>query len=203
MQPVNFSERDKYNDFPLLVQTIMERLNFEKWGFTIQIFPSGTLSAYSSAIHFQSKSCKIRIWTFRDRPYEEPEIYFRYGRLHAPDGNQMMTWNGEECYCWHDHLFLYIVLGYLDGLSPKEVAKKGFPHYPEVISKFNQEARGGLSQHERFVRYHNMIWSHYGQRLFDIFDIRLPNLWKQYVDFYREFRSQVTRFESSYNPNIC
>ena len=202
MKSINFNKTDEYNDFPSLVQAIMDHLDFKKWGFEIQIFPSGS-SFSTSTIIFQSESCKIKLWTFRDRPYESPEIYFAYARLHAPNDKHVTIWNGRECYCWHSHLFLYIVLGFLDGLSPQEIAKKEFPYYPEVISKFNKEALGGWSQHERHARYHNTIWNHYGQRLFALFDIRMPKLWNQYVSFYEEFRSQITRFESSYHPHIC
>lgn len=203
MQSIDFNESDKYNDFPLLVQAITDHLDFKKWGFDMRVFPSRTLGDFSSAIIFQSESCKVRYWTFRDRPYEQPEIYFTYGRLHAPNEKHIMIWNGRECHCWHNHLFLYIVLGFLDGLSPQEVAKKEFPYYPELISKFNKEALGGWSQHERHARFQNTIWNHYGKQLFDIFDTRMPDLWNKFIDFYQEFRSEVTRFEFCYKANIC
>jgi hypothetical protein len=205
IQTPNYNERDKYNEFPSLVQAITDNLDFRKWDFEIKIFPAGTLGdfSFSSAIIFQSEFCKLRFWTFRDRPYEDPEIYFTYGRLHAPDEKHTMTWNGREYHCWHDHLFLYIMLGYLDGLSPEEIAKSEFPYFPTLILNFNKEGLGTWGQQERYARFHNTIWNHYGQRLFDLFDIRKPNLWDQYMDFYQEFRLHVASFEYIYKSDVC
>jgi len=31
------------------------------------------------------------------------------------------------------------------------------------------------------------IWEHYGKRLFELFDLRQPNLWEQYRGFLKEF----------------
>jgi hypothetical protein len=95
------------------------------------------------------------------------------------------------------------VLNYLDGLSPQEIASKEFPFFPDILTRFEKEAPDSWSRHEWEARRHNVIWNHYGQRLFDLFDLRLPELWDQYVDFYQDFRSQMTRFEYCYDPNIC
>jgi hypothetical protein len=203
MQSVYFNKSDEYNQFPSFVQAVMDHMDFKKWGFEIQIFPSGTLNGFSSAIIFQSESCKIRFWTFRDRPYDPLEIYFTYGKLYAPNEKHVMTWNGRQCHCWHGHLFIYVVLNYLDGLSPQEVAAKEFPYFPDVLARFEKEALDSWSRHEWEARRHNVIWNHYGQRLFDLFDLRMPELWEHYVDFYQEFCSLMTRFEYCYDPNIC
>ena len=202
MQSLDFNEQDKYHDFPLLVQAIKEYLDFKKWGFKMQIFHAGALGGFSSAVIFQSDLCKIKIWTFRDRSYEAPEIYYAYGRIHAPNDKNRMTWNGKECECWHSHLTLYLILNFLDGLSPQEVAEKKSPHFPEVILNFRKDSLG-MSQHERDVKYHNTIWNHYGQHLFSLFDIRSPGLWNQFVDFYQEFRSRITEHEYWYKADIC
>jgi hypothetical protein len=205
MQSIDFNERDKYNDFPSLVKAITDYLEFSKWGFDIQIFRSGTrdTDGTASAILFQSQSCKFEIVTFRDRPSDQPEIYFFYGRLHAPDGKTVMTWDGKECRCWHNHLFLYVVLGFLDGLSPQELVRKEFAYEPEIVSKFEREAPAEWSKHEYFAREHNTIWNHYGERLFDVFDIRKPDLWKQFTDYYQSFRAEITKLKSLYKPDVC
>jgi hypothetical protein len=35
---------------------------------------------------------------------------------------------------------------------------------------------------------HNEIWEQYGQKLFDIFDLRNPELWEDYVQFHNEIK---------------
>jgi hypothetical protein len=205
MQSTDFNERDKYNNFPLLVNVITNHLEFAKWGFETQIFRSGTRESdgTASTILFQSQSCKFEIVTFRDRPSDQPEIYFFYGRLHAPDTETVMLWNGKECHCWHNHLFLYVVLGFLDGLSPKELTTKEFAYQPDVMTNFERDASADWSKHEYFAREHNTIWNHYGQRLFDVFDVRKPALWNQFTDYYQSFRSEAKGFEMCYEPDVC
>ena len=38
------------------------------------------------------------------------------------------------------------------------------------------------------LRLHNKIWEHYGQKLFDIFYLRKPELWEKYVQFHNEIK---------------
>ncbi len=199
---VNITEQDKYNDFPALIEAVMSHLEFQKWGF--EVVHSGKLFDSASAIIFQSEFCKLRVWTFRDRPYEQSEIYYSYGRLHAPNEKHTIKldkWGGKEYHCWHDHLNLYLVLGFLDGLSAQKLARGKFPYFPDVLLKYNEEA-ARLGHHERFARKQNTIWNHYGQRLFGFYDIRTPDLWNQYIDFVKEFRSLVKENESFYEVDI-
>jgi hypothetical protein len=185
---LTFTEQDKYNDFPALIDAVMGHLDYGKWGF--EIIHAGALFDFSSAIVFQSEFCKVRVWTFRDRPYEQSEIYYSYGRLHAPNEKhtiRLEKWGGREYHCWHDHLNLYLVLCFLDEVSPQELVRKPFPYLPDILSKFEKEA-SGWSHHERFARQQNVIWNHYGQRLFELYDYRKPNVWNKYVGFVKELR---------------
>jgi len=42
-------------------------------------------------------------------------------------------------------------------------------------------------QPEWLTRIHSSIWEHYGERLFELFDIRHPELWEKYIDFLKEY----------------
>lgn len=35
---------------------------------------------------------------------------------------------------------------------------------------------------------HASFWEHYGQRLFELFDLRRPDLWDEYTRFVVEYR---------------
>jgi hypothetical protein len=196
---LNFTEQDKYNDFPALVDAVTSHLDYKKWGF--EIIHSGKLFDFSSAIIFQSEFCKVRVWTFRDRPYEQSEIYYSYGRLHAPNEKNTIKfdkWGGREYHCWHNHLNLYLVLCFLDEVSPQELVGKKFPYFPDILLKFEKEA-SGWPHHERFARQQNVIWNHYGQRLFELYDYRTPNLWNQYIGFVKELRLMTEKKTPPYD----
>jgi hypothetical protein len=109
----------------------------------------------------------------------------RYGRLHAPSEKAVMLWSGEECHCWHR---VELALHFLDVRTPAEAAKLNFSHPitdPFYESEFRQKFH--RRQPEWMVLMHATIWKHYGKRLFEIFDLRRPDLWNQYRQFLKEF----------------
>lgn len=176
---LNITEQDEYNGFPALIRAVKNHLDFERWGF--RIVHSGKLLNHSCIV-LQSEFCKVRISTFRDRPYEEPEIHFSYGRLHAPNEDHFMTWEGEKHYCWHS---VRQVLNFLDGLTPREAFKN--PSAPIFMSDFytKNKFRGWLRE-EMAVKRQIAVWENYGQSLFNLFDLRHPDLWEKYSIFYKE-----------------
>ncbi len=48
-------------------------------------------------------------------------ISIYYGRLHAPNEETTMIWNGEECHCWHR---FELALHFLDGRTPEYASKR-------------------------------------------------------------------------------
>ena len=36
------------------------------------------------------------------------------------------------------------------------------------------------------MKMHMEVWEHYGKKLFELFDLRQPNLWEQYRGFLKE-----------------
>lgn len=196
---LSISQQDEYNGFPSLIRAIRQHLDYQRWGF--KIIHSGKL-LNSSGIILQSEFCKVKIWTLRDRPYEEPEVYFSYGRLHAPNEDDLTIWNGEKCHCWHD---VKGVLNFLDGLTPQEVAKN--PRTPSFLYDFYDKNKfRGWSRTEMEVRRQAAVWEQYGQRLFRLFDLHHPEVWQKYSVFYKELYDIRTTYpDHSITPvyKIC
>src|SRR5210317_121476 len=60
---------------------------------------------------------------------------------------------------------------------------------PIVLSAPGKEnlVRNVVMQLMRYVISLWIIWEHYGQSLFDLFDLRQPELWKEYRVFLKEY----------------
>jgi hypothetical protein len=113
-------------------------------------------------------------------------ISMYYGRSHAPNDKIRMTWNGEECHCWHRE---ELALHFLDGYTPEETAKSIYTHRViehYKVSALGQSLSGKRRQPEWLVRMHAAIWEEYAPRLFEVFDLRRPELWEQYRRFLKE-----------------
>ena len=133
---------------------------------------------------YDSEWCRIRFYWEGWDPGRGNSINLRYGRLHAVNEGSKMLWNGEKCHCWHrvEH-----ALHFLDGRTAAEAVELGFSHalttpfYQEdVLEKYSRQ------QPEWLAQMHVTIWQHYGQRLFDLFDLRQPDLWQGYRQFLKE-----------------
>jgi hypothetical protein len=175
----------EYNDFPALIQAVTHHLDFTRWGF--KIVYEGVLLESPHAVPgiiLQSEYCKVRIRTFRDRTYEEPEVYVCYGRLHALHEQHVMTWNGEKCYCWHE---IDRVLEFLDGLSPQDAFNKRFTRPAFVLEFYEANKDKKWAHPEYMAKMHSAIWKHYGLRLFKVFDLRYPALWQEYTEFLSKY----------------
>jgi hypothetical protein len=148
----------------------------------------GFVESYRSAkpaeLIYDSEWCRITlVWGGWD-PIGGNSIHIRYGRLHAPNEKTVMTWNNEQCRCWHrvEH-----ALHFLDNRAPKDAAQLNYSHSltspfyeDEVRQKFVRR------QPEWLAQMHLTIWQHYGIRLFELFDLRQPDLWQQYRQFLKE-----------------
>src|SRR5687768_1285911 len=135
-------------------------------------------SAKLGNLIFDSEWCRVSlIWGGWDY-LGGNTIHIRYGRLHAPNEKATMIWNGEECRCWHD--FDY-ALHFLDGRAPVDAVKLNYSHPitdPFYEAEFRQKFHH--RQPEWLAQMHMTIWQHYGKRLFELFDLRRPDLWQQY-----------------------
>ena len=199
-------------EFPKVLQEIEEFLRPNDNGF--ELVHVGAVPNTLPSILFQSKQCKIRIQSLRDRPYEEIELYIHYGRLHAPLDKDVISWNDEKCYCWHS-LASDPVLYFLDGLSPADIINRDF-EIPQAVREFSEsikeqkykdeiralqwlaesireekypgELSSGIWSRAKYLsKQHAFLWKYYGHRLFDLFDLNHPDLWEEYRHFLKEY----------------
>ncbi len=133
---------------------------------------------------FDSEWCRI---SFTWSGWEQTggnSMHIHYGRLHAPNEKITMQWQGEDCRCWHGAEY---PLHFLDGRTPAEAAELDVSHpttdafyKTEITQKFRRR------NPEWMAEMHLTIWQQYGQRLFDLFDLRQPELWQKYQEFLKD-----------------
>jgi hypothetical protein len=173
------------NEFPWYIKTLESCFDFKRWGF--QMIYSGPVSNTHPTIIYESKICRVRfIWEVRnDERVRSETARILYGRLHAPMFQSVMDYNGEKYYCWHN---VDKALCFLDGLTPQEAFNN--TKSPVFMWDFYTANKNrGWRDAEREVRMQAAVWEHYGQSLFDIFDLNRPDLWQQYVNFLKGFYS--------------
>ncbi len=142
-------------------------------------------SAKPGELIFDSEWCRIRLFWDGWDPSDGNIMRIQYGRLHAPNAKNTMFWNGEECHCWHrvEH-----PLHFLDGISPADAVKLNYSHF--IKTQFHSDEfqqKYVRRQPEWLAEIHAAIWKYYGDRLFELFDLRKPELWQQYRLFLKEF----------------
>ena len=154
-------------------------LDLGLWGFK-----ESYSSAKSGNLIYDSESCRLNlVWGGWDYGGGN-SISIYYGRLHAPNEETTMIWNGEECRCWHD--FDY-ALHFLDKRAPFDAVKFNYSHPitdPFYEEEFQQKFH--RRQPEWLAQMHTAIWQHYGKRFFELFDLRQPDLWEEYRQFLKE-----------------
>lgn len=176
-----------------LVQRIENRMDFKRWGFRITRtdFPSYLRIVYDS------EWCRVKFLYTRGR-FKDPsldEFSIDYGRLHAPDDQATMIWQDRKCNCWHNNR---LVLFYLDGVTPQEVVQRendGGWHN-DIELEFRRSELGQILienklRSENWIQSEVFIWQHYGQRLFEVFDLRRPSLWDAYTNFVVEYHRLI------------
>jgi hypothetical protein len=179
-------------DLPILYLAIEKCLQPRNNGFELvdpNLVPTEPLT-----ISYQSGQCKMKISCRRDKPYDDIELSILYGRLHAPFDRDFIEWNGEKCHCWHG-VSASPLMPFLDGLSPAAAVELTSS---KIVNDFFESSRGKeWTTSERFARMHAMIWKNYGQRFFDLFDLKYPDLWKEYVAFLKEYYEIDTRLNKT------
>jgi hypothetical protein len=192
MQESNLIPPEKQAKLQILIDLVVHFMPLEKWRFkeSTRLFseyrpdvslPSGKMVL--PTVIYDSERCRVMFLLDQER-YNDDLVIF-YGRKHAPNDKKLMKWDGEECYCWHGHDF-DLALKFLDGVSPRETAQKRWPsHGVQEFLKLGLDE--SIGQPESMVLMHAAVWEFYGNRLFDLFDLRRSELWAQYSQFVREF----------------
>ena len=172
------------NQCQKMIQVAETFLPLEQWGFQ---YSKRLVKLYSDVI-YNSEWCRVKFMWLGTDLYGGDTIAIFYGRLHALDDEKIMTWNGEKCYCWHS---VENSLNFLDGMSPQEAveAKRKWPRVMEQFqqSELGKSLTGVRRQPEWLIRMHAAVWEYYGNRLFELFDLRHPELWDEYTQFTKEF----------------
>src|SRR5215213_8987715 len=111
------STNDERNVDPIQEMTRVAKrlLDLSSWGFKESYY-----SAKSGRLIYDSEWCRVKlVWGGWDYGGGN-NISIQYGRLHAPNEETTMSWDGEECHCWHD---FDLPLHFLDGHSPEYASK--------------------------------------------------------------------------------
>jgi hypothetical protein len=185
-----------------LAETLQKNLDFKRWGFQ----ESYILPKHYPVIIYDSEWCRICFAAVSgEYPYDHQTTYVQvaYGRLHAPNNQRKMIGESEEYQCWHwDHHFL----PFLDGVPPEILAEK-FSQSP-IVDRYERSefAKNSAGPIERELGKQAALWEHYGQRLFNLFDLRRPDLWDEYVRYKTEYEKfwakKMSRSDFSH-PKIC
>ena len=178
----------------LLIQELENVFDFQQWKF--QHAYTRLLENSPPYIIYTSEWCKVRFALKGGDMHRPNEMSVDYGRLHAPDDDKAFIWNGEICRAWHR---VNEALYFLDGLSLKEATeKRQVRHeFPDQIQRFRNSELGqrvlpgGYQTVEGVARLHLAIWEHYGMPLFELFDLRRPDLWDQFVPFISDFHKSL------------
>jgi hypothetical protein len=173
-------------------------LDLNSWGF-IESFRASK----PGKLIYDSEWCRLSlVWGGWD-PLGGNSISIHYGRLHAPNEEATMIWQGEECHCWHD---FDLGLHFLDGRTPVDAARLHYSHL--ITDPFYEEdfrKKYHRRQPEWLAQMHVTIWRHYGKRLFELFDLRRPDLWEQYQRFLKGVYDIEGRFPEIQPPSdkVC
>jgi len=179
-------------EYTHLVQVLENVFDFKRWKLQ-ETFAriEGEAPPY---VIYSSEWCRVRFALRGGDMHQALEMSVSYGRLHAPDDDGFVIWNGEKCRAWHR---VNEALYFLDRLSSKEAAEKRQVKYelPYVMEQFRQSELGqkvlpgGYQTIEGVARLHAAIWEQYGQHLFELFDLRRPELWDRFIQFLSEYHN--------------
>lgn len=168
------------------------KMDFSRWEFRLT-HSDFSRNGVSRAI-YDSELCRVDFDLYNERyGPENDELHVQYGRLHAPDTEAFIVWNGEKCRCWHYSIFLPVL--FLEGFTPEEVASRkaqegSLPLPPILAAQEQSEANIELRQTyppAAVLAREALIWDHYGVRFFELFDLREADLWDSYRRFVEEY----------------
>lgn len=189
-----------------LVKLIEKNLDIKRWKFRLTF--TKFLEVSRIKVIYDSEWCRLKFMFSRMRFPDTDELSIEYGRLHAPNEEPFMMWNGEECRCWHS---IWQPLYFLDGISPTEAVRLADiqNQLPFVAENFWNSKQGNDLRQEYVPKYgivlQSVLWKHYDKRLFELFDLRRPDLWVEYRRFLREYHNLLGR-NTIYGPpyeNVC
>ncbi len=171
-----------------LIDFISEYLDFTFYGFQISY---QDLERHNPYVALDSEWCRVSFRLDIDQFPKDDTLKIRYGRLHAPYDQSVIKWQGKSCFCWHR---VFHAVYYIDGLSPDEVIEnEDIGKFPQIINKLLKSQQGKQYLETYYpifqIASHSLLWAKFGKRLFEIFDLRRPELWDRYSQFIKEYYS--------------
>lgn len=200
----NINNGQKLGD--ALLQTIEDVINMKRLGFYCAYTNFEKISSLVTI--YNSTYCRVGFTLSRQQFPQHDELSIEYGRLHARNDDPFMEWQGKKCRSWHK---ITEPIRYLDGLSPVNAMQQAKIHKqsPRAIEKFRHSDYGQKLLDEYPPKYvltlHSILFEFYGQRLFELFDLRRPELWGKYTQFIKEYYG-LMGLKASYGPpyeDIC
>ncbi len=178
------------NDLSQIIIDLVEKnLSPEKWGFSKNIrFPSDN---QKGTVIYDSQFCRIKFVLESSDYFPQHDTKVFYGRLHAPENEDSILWNGESCRCWHKNI-LGLTLPFIEGISPQQLAENLSETWKPLVEKLNVNYPSS-DDVEYPLRLHSKIWEHYKEKLFSIFDLRNPELWEEYSRYSNEYNEAFNK----------
>ncbi len=168
-----------------LIEFISQHLDYTTYGFHTSYHD---LERHNPYVALDSEWCRVSFTLDMNRPYEQDMLKVRYGRVHAPNEQFVMEWEGKSCWCWHKYIHAVF---FIAGITPEEtVDMMSRRDYPNVVQEFFDSKLASQYHKEYRPKYdlhlHKTIWEHYGQRFFEVFDVRQFDIWEQFKFFVKE-----------------
>ena len=185
-----------------LLQLVEENLEIKRWSFDL-VF-SKFIKPNNFKLIYNSEWCRVKFMFSRMHFPESDKLLVEYGRLHAPDEEPFMVWEDERCRCWHSVLdplrFLDLKLA-----VPGDDLSQTDNQLPFVVKDFRKSKLSKKLMNEyppkATLALQSALWSHYGESLFELFDLRQPDLWEEYRQFLKEYYRSLD-LKSSYGPPL-
>jgi len=193
---------DNSNEFGVeLISRIEEALDTRHWNFKLSYSKLYDIKGYLlRRIIYDSEWCRIKFQYYQRTPPESHELHISYGRLHASSEDHLMTWQGEKCYCWHGSGLLHLY--FLEELSPAETLER--QHGGKRLSVLEEFSKSESSKkllqesgHMYPLIREAVIWKNYGLHLFELFDLRQPDLWAKYAAYLKEYYKLKAEYAKS------
>ena len=171
-------------DFSELLQTAENYQPLKDWGFALSAKHEGDPVSW---LVYKSEWCKIKIHHRKDfhQQMREDSVNIYYGRIHALDDSLIMEHEGQKYHCWLDSGDQNLIYKYLDGQSPEEAMQ--YAMRPQWFKDYLAKIQDSDNLGESKLIYYQGYWEHYGLRLFELLDIRRPDLWDSYISFLKEY----------------
>lgn len=162
------------------IDYVEKNLPLEKWGFSKTFQPQE-----GNMVIYDSEFCRVKFELSQKDYYPMYDTQIYYGRLHAPDKENRIQWNGENCLCWHSNI-LGLAIPFIERIPLQQLVENYTEIWQSLVKPLNVDYPSS-DYIEYPLRLHSKIWEHYGEKLFFIFDMRNPELWEKYSAFSNEY----------------